>query len=643
MEKFYITTAIAYTSRKPHIGNTYEIILTDAIARFKRQMGNDVFFLTGTDEHGQKIEEIAKEQGVSPKQYVDGVAGEIKTIWDLMNTSYDKFIRTTDDYHEKVVQKIFKKLYDQGDIYKSEYEGHYCVPCETFFTETQLVDGKCPDCGREVKKAKEEAYFFKVSKYQDKLMKHIEENPEFIMPESRKKEMVNNFIKPGLQDLCVSRSSFKWGVPVSFDENHVIYVWIDALSNYITALGYDVDGSGDLYKKYWPANVHIIGKDILRFHTIYWPIILMALGEPLPKQVFGHPWLLNGDSKMSKSLGNVIYADDLVRHFGVDAVRYYVLREMPYAQDGTITYETIISRFNADLANTLGNLVNRTVAMSKKYFDGKIENTSVCDEFDNDLIQTALDTKDSVIAKMNEFKVADSLEIIMNLARRLNKYIDETMPWALAKDEESLGRLKTVLYNLIEGIRFIGILLAPFMPETSQEILKQIGATYTEITSLDSFGKTESGTFVGDAKPLFQRIDEAKKLEEITKEVEEAKKQAAKEVKKEEKVSEITIDDFAKIELKVGEVMDSKPVEGADKLLVSQIKIGNEVRQIVSGIAKYYNPSDLIGKKVVVVTNLKPVKLRGVLSEGMILAASDGKDLSLIAPDKDFESGSQVR
>jgi len=643
MEKFYITTAIAYTSRKPHIGNTYEIILTDAIARFKRQMGNDVFFLTGTDEHGQKIEEIAKEQGVSPKQYVDGVAGEIKTIWDLMNTSYDKFIRTTDDYHEKVVQKIFKKLYDQGDIYKSEYEGHYCVPCETFFTETQLVDGKCPDCGREVKKAKEEAYFFKVSKYQDKLMKHIEENPEFIMPESRKKEMVNNFIKPGLQDLCVSRSSFKWGVPVSFDENHVIYVWIDALSNYITALGYDVDGSGDLYKKYWPANVHIIGKDILRFHTIYWPIILMALGEPLPKQVFGHPWLLNGDSKMSKSLGNVIYADDLVRHFGVDAVRYYVLREMPYAQDGTITYETLISRFNADLANTLGNLVNRTVAMSKKYFDGKIENTSVCDEFDNDLIQTALDTKDSVIAKMNEFKVADSLEIIMNLARRLNKYIDETMPWALAKDEESLGRLKTVLYNLIEGIRFIGILLAPFMPETSQEILKQIGATYTEITSLDSFGKTESGTFVGDAKPLFQRIDEAKKLAEITNEVEETKKKAAKEVKKEEKVSEISIDDFAKVELKVGEVMDSKPVEGADKLLVSQIKIGNEVRQIVSGIAKYYNPSDLIGKKVVVVTNLKPVKLRGVLSEGMILAASDGKDLSLIAPDKDFESGSQVR
>ncbi|MBE7054001.1 MAG: methionine--tRNA ligase [Ruminococcaceae bacterium] len=644
MEKFYITTAIAYTSRKPHIGNTYEIILTDAIARFKRQIGNDVFFLTGTDEHGQKIEEIAKEIGVSPKQYVDGVAGEIKTIWDLMNTSYDKFIRTTDDYHEKVVQKIFKKLYDQGDIYKSEYEGHYCVPCETFFTETQLVDGKCPDCGREVKKAKEEAYFFKVSKYQDQLMKHIEENPEFIMPESRKKEMVNNFIKPGLQDLCVSRSSFKWGVPVSFDDKHVIYVWIDALSNYITALGYDVDKSGDLYKKYWPANVHIIGKDILRFHTIYWPIILMALGEPLPKQVFGHPWLLNGDSKMSKSLGNVIYADDLVRHFGVDAVRYYVLREMPYAQDGTITYETIISRFNADLANTLGNLVNRTVAMSKKYFDGKIENTSVCDELDNDLIKTALETKDNVISKMNEFKVADSLEIIINLARRLNKYIDETMPWALAKEETSLPRLKTVLYNLIEGIRYLGVLLKPFMPETADEILKQIGAKYTDIASLNEFGKTESNTFVGEAKPLFQRIDEAKKLEEITKEVEEAKKKAQKEVKKEEeKVSEISIDDFAKVELKVGEVIESKPVEGADKLLVSKIKIGDEVRQIVSGIAKYYNPSDLIGKKVVVVTNLKPVKLRGVLSEGMILAASDGKDLSLITPDKDFESGSEVR
>ena len=627
MEKFYITTAIAYTSRKPHIGNTYEIILTDAIARFKRQIGNDVFFLTGTDEHGQKIEEIAKEIGVSPKQYVDGVAGEIKTIWDLMNTSYDKFIRTTDDYHEKVVQKIFKKLYDQGDIYKSEYEGHYCVPCETFFTETQLVDGKCPDCGREVKKAKEEAYFFKVSKYQDQLMKHIEENPEFIMPESRKKEMVNNFIKPGLQDLCVSRSSFKWGVPVSFDDKHVIYVWIDALSNYITALGYDVDKSGDLYKKYWPANVHIIGKDILRFHTIYWPIILMALGEPLPKQVFGHPWLLNGDSKMSKSLGNVIYADDLVRHFGVDAVRYYVLREMPYAQDGTITYETIISRFNADLANTLGNLVNRTVAMSKKYFDGKIENTSVCDELDNDLIKTAIETKDNVISKMNEFKVADSLEIIINLARRLNKYIDETMPWALAKEETSLPRLKTVLYNLIEGIRYLGVLLKPFMPETADEILKQIGAKYTDIASLNEFGKTESNTFVGEAKPLFQRIDEAKKLEEITKEVEEAKKKAQKEVKKEEeKVSEISIDDFAKVELKVGEVIESKPVEGADKLLVSKIKIGDEVRQIVSGIAKYYNPSDLIGKKVVVVTNLKPVKLRGVLSEGMILAASDGKD-----------------
>ena len=646
MGKFYITTAIAYTSRKPHIGNTYEIILTDAIARFKRLMGDDVFFLTGTDEHGQKIEQIANEMGITPKKYVDKIAGEIKTIWDLMNTSYNKFIRTTDDYHEKTVQKIFKKLYDQGDIYKSEYEGHYCVPCETFFTQTQLVDGKCPDCGREVTKAKEEAYFFKMSKYQDRLMKHIEENPEFIMPEARRKEMVNNFLKPGLQDLCVSRSSFKWGVPVTFDDKHVIYVWIDALSNYITALGYDTEKSSDLYKKYWPADVHIIGKDILRFHTIYWPIILMALGEPLPKQVFGHPWLLNGDSKMSKSLGNVIYADDLVRHFGVDAVRYYVLREMPYAQDGTITYETIISRYNADLANTLGNLVNRTVAMSKKYFDSSIENTNVTGETDSDLINTVIETKNNVVSKMNEFKVADSLEIIINLARRLNKYIDETMPWALAKEEKDHARLKTVLYNLIEGIRYLGVLLSPFMPETSEKILEQIGAEYKDFESLEKFGMTKSGTKVGDAVPLFARIDEKKMLEEIEKEVNEAKKKAEKEAKKSEKDdenAEITIDDFAKVKLKVGEVIECKRVEGADKLLVSQIKIGDEVRQIVSGIAKYYSPEEMVGKKVVVVTNLKPVKLRGVLSSGMILAASDKDGLSLITPDKDIESGFEVR
>ena len=649
MGKSYITTAIAYTSRKPHIGNTYEIILTDAIARFKRLMGDDVFFLTGTDEHGQKIEQIANEMKITPKKYVDKIAGEIKTIWDLMNTSYNKFIRTTDDYHEKTVQKIFKKLYDQGDIYKSEYEGHYCVPCETFFTQTQLVDGKCPDCGREVTKAKEEAYFFKMSKYQDRLMKHIEENPEFIMPEARRKEMVNNFLKPGLQDLCVSRSSFKWGVPVTFDDKHVIYVWIDALSNYITALGYDTEKSSDLYKKYWPADVHIIGKDILRFHTIYWPIILMALGEPLPKQVFGHPWLLNGDSKMSKSLGNVIYADDLVRHFGVDAVRYYVLREMPYAQDGTITYETIISRYNADLANTLGNLVNRTVAMSKKYFDSNIENTNVTGETDSDLINTVIETKNNVVSKMNEFKVADSLEIIINLARRLNKYIDETMPWALAKEEKDHARLKTVLYNLIEGIRYLGVLLSPFMPETSDKILEQIGAEYKDFESLEKFGMTKSGTKVGDAVPLFARIDEKKMLEEIEKEVNEAKKKAEKEAKeakkseKDDENAEITIDDFAKVKLKVGEVIECKRVEGADKLLVSQIKIGDEVRQIVSGIAKYYSPEEMVGKKVVVVTNLKPVKLRGVLSSGMILAASDKDGLSLITPDKDIESGFEVR
>ncbi|MBE7046299.1 MAG: methionine--tRNA ligase [Ruminococcaceae bacterium] len=649
MGKFYITTAIAYTSRKPHIGNTYEIILTDAIARFRRLMGDDVFFLTGTDEHGQKIEELAKEAGIEPKAYVDGVSGQIKDIWNLMNTSYDKFIRTTDDYHEKQVQKIFKKLYDQGDIYKSEYEGAYCVPCESFFTPSQLVDGKCPDCGREVKNAKEEAYFFKMSKYQDRLMKHIEENPDFISPESRRKEMVNNFLKPGLQDLCVSRSTFKWGVPVEFDEKHIVYVWIDALSNYITALGFDTENSSELYKKYWPADVHIIGKDILRFHTIYWPIILMALGEPLPKKIFGHPWLLNGDSKMSKSLGNVIYADDLARHFGVDAVRYYVLREMPFAQDGTITYETLISRFNADLANTLGNLVNRTVAMSNKYFDGVVENTGVADDLDKEVIDCAIDTKNQVISKMEEFKVADSLELIINLARRLNKYIDETMPWALAKEEDKLPRLKTVLYNLTEGIRYLGVLLSSFMPETSDKIFAQINAEYKTIESLDEFGKTASGAKVGEATPLFARIDEEKKLKEITEEIEKAKKEAEKNAKKEEskeeeKFEEITIDDFCKVQMKVGEVLECKPVEGAKKLLVSQIKIGDEVRQIVSGIAMAYTPEEMVGKKVVVITNLKPCKLRGVLSEGMILAAGEGDKISLVTPDDlGIESGAEVR
>ncbi len=637
-QKFYITTAIAYTSRKPHIGNTYEIVLTDAIARFKRMIGNDVFFLTGTDEHGQKIEDIAKECGISPKQYVDNVAGQIKDIWNLMNTSYDKFIRTTDDYHEEAVKKIFKKLYDQGDIYKSEYTGWYCVPCESFFTDTQITDGCCPDCGRPVSKTNEEAYFFKMSKYQDRLMQYIEDNPEFIQPESRKKEMVNNFLKPGLQDLCVSRSSFKWGVPVTFDEKHVIYVWIDALSNYITALGYNVDQKGDLYNKYWPANVHIIGKDILRFHTIYWPIMLMALGEPLPKQIFGHPWLLSGNDKMSKSKGNVMYADDLVRHFGVDAIRYYLLREMPFAQDGTITLETIISRYNADLANTLGNLVNRTVAMINKYFGGTITNPLVCEAVDGELKAECAQCKQSVTELMNKFKTADAIESVIALARRSNKYIDETTPWALAKDEAKLERLKTVLYNLCEAIRFIGVLIAPFMPETSEKIFAQINASARDYESLEF---TDEGTVsVGEATPLFARLDEAKKLEEVANDIFKPEQQ---EVEEEEKMPQITIDDFAKIELKVGKVLECKPVEGAKKLLVSQIKIGSEVRQIVSGIAEHYTPEQMVGKKVTVVTNLKPVKLRGVLSEGMILASSDGKGLSLLTPDsEDMPDGAKI-
>ena len=652
-EKFYITTAIAYTSRKPHIGNTYEVVLTDAIARYNRLIGKDVFFLTGTDEHGQKIEQIANECGITPKAYVDGVAGEIRSIWDLMNTSYDKFIRTTDDYHEATVQKIFKKLYDKGDIYKGEYSGLYCVPCESFFTETQVVDGCCPDCGRPVTETKEEAYFFRMSKYQDALMKHIEDNPEFIQPESRRKEMVNNFLKPGLQDLCVSRTSFKWGVPVSFDDKHVVYVWIDALSNYITALGFDTEANSDLYRKYWPADVHIIGKDILRFHTIYWPIMLMALGEPLPKQIFGHPWLLSGNDKMSKSKGNVMYADDLVKHFGVDAIRYYVLREMPFAADGTITLETIISRYNADLANTLGNLVNRTVAMVNKYFGKELINPNVTDDVDSELIAMCTQTVADVSERMKELKVADSLELIMSLARRCNKYIDETMPWALAKDESKADRLKTVLCNLVEGIRFIAVLLSSFMPETSEKIFAQINSTDTTYDSLGAFNSLRT-ICVGEATPLFGRLDEAKKLEEVAKdmfgEAEEEKKADSKKDKKENKKAEpetsaeIGIDDFAKVEMKIGVVLESKSVEGADKLLVSQIKIGDEVRQIVSGIAKYYKPEELIGKKVVVVTNLKPVKLRGVLSQGMILAAQDGDKLSVLSPDRldDIADGSQI-
>ncbi len=639
-EKYYITTAIAYTSRKPHIGNTYEIVLTDAIARHKRQEGYDVFFLTGTDEHGQKIGEAAKEAGITPQQYVDGVAGEIKDIWDLMGSSYNHFIRTTDDYHVKSVQKIFNKLYEQGDIYKGEYEGWYCVPCESFFTQSQLVDGCCPDCGREVKTTKEEAYFFKMSKYQDRLMQYIEENPDFIQPESRKKEMVNNFLKPGLQDLCVSRTSFDWGIPVTFDKDHVVYVWIDALSNYITALGYAPDEQGELYKKYWPCDVHVIGKDILRFHTIYWPIMLMALGEPLPKQIFGHPWLLAGADKISKSRGNAIYADDLVKLFGVDAIRYYLLCEMPYAQDGTISYENIISRYNADLANTLGNLVNRTVAMQQKYFDGVIQKP--CDaEMDADLKECALKAAKACKEKMDAFKTAEALSEVMNLARRSNKYIDETMPWALAKDESQKERLGGVLYNLLESIRFLGVLLTPFMPQTSESIFAQIGAKECSLESLDAFGKTEAGTSVGQATPLFARLDEKKMLEEIEKSQPKPAKEEKK-VEEVEKLPEISIEDFAKLELKVGLVVESQRVEGADKLLVSKIKIGNEVRQIVSGIAKAYPPEEFVGKKVVVITNLKPVKLRGVLSEGMILAASDKKNLSVLTVDQDMPDGTKI-
>ncbi|MBD8946078.1 MAG: methionine--tRNA ligase [Clostridiales bacterium] len=645
-EKYYITTAIAYTSKKPHIGNTFEVVFTDAIARFKKQMGYDVFFLTGTDEHGQKIQIEAEKMGISPKQYVDNVAGEIRKIWDLMGAGYNKFIRTTDDYHEQAVQHIFKKLYDQGDIYKSEYEGWYCVPCESFFTESQLADGCCPDCGREVKKTKEEAYFFKMGKYQDALMKHIEENPEFIQPESRKKEMVNNFLKPGLQDLCVSRTSFSWGIPVEFDPGHVIYVWMDALSNYITALGYDPEKpETELFLKNWPCDVHIIGKDILRFHTIYWPIFLMALGLPLPKQVFGHPWLLFGNDKMSKSKGNVMYADDLVELFGVDAIRYYLLKEMPYAQDGSITYENIIARFNGDLANTLGNLVNRTVAMVHKYFGGVVPNPSH-GEFDDELKQTALEAAKAVTEKMNEFKTADALEEIISLARRSNKYIDETMPWALAKDESKKERLGGVLYNLLESIRFIGVLLTPFMPATADSIFGQICAETTAWDSLSAFGATAAGKTIGQGKPLFNRIDEAKKLKEI--EASLAKQTAPELEKKQEpekgERSYISIDDFAKLELKVGLVLESKRVEGADKLLVSKIKVGGEVRQIVSGIAKFRTPEEFVGKKVAVVMNLKPVKFRGVLSEGMILAAGgrNGEPFALLTPDMDIDDGTEI-
>ena len=630
-EKFYVTTAIAYTSRKPHIGNTYEIVLTDAIARYKRQMGYDVFFLTGTDEHGQKIEDCAKDAGITPKEYVDNVAGEIKEIWNLMNASYDKFIRTTDDFHEKTVQKIFKQLYDQGDIYKGEYEGLYCVPCESFFTESQLVDGKCPDCGREVKPTKEEAYFFKMSKYQDKLMEYIESHPDFIQPESRKKEMVNNFLKPGLQDLCVSRTSFKWGIPVEFDPNHVIYVWIDALTNYITAMGYGQEDD-TLYKKYWPADVHVIGKDILRFHTIYWPIMLMALGQPLPKQIFGHPWLLSGNDKMSKSKGNVMYADDLVRHFTVDGMRYYLLSEMPYGNDGTITYENIITKFNSDLANTLGNLVNRSIAMVNKYF-GAVPTPGEETDLDKDLKSCIENTIIAYRKKMDEYKTADALDAIFELIRRCNKYIDETTPWVLAKDEVGKERLKTVLYNLLESIRIISVILTPFMPDTAKEIQRQIACTDESV----EFGKTGSEITLENPTPIFMRIDEEKKLKEIEEEI-------AANIPDDTipMAPEIEFDDFTKLDLRIATVLECEEVKKSDKLLLFKLKVGSQVKTVVSGIKKHYKPEDLIGKQVVMVYNLKPVKLKGILSEGMILCAEDGDILQLLKPFEAIKDGSKI-
>ena len=638
---FYLTTAITYTSGKPHIGNTYEIILADAIARFKKQEGYNVYFQTGTDEHGQKIELKAKEAGIPPQQFVDEKAAEVKRIWDLMDTTYDRFMRTTDDYHKKQVQKIFKKLYDQGDIYLGHYEGKYCTACESFFTESQLVDGKCPDCGGEVNDAKEEAYFFKLSKYADRLIEYIEKHPEFIQPVSRKNEMMNNFLKPGLQDLCVSRTSFKWSIPVDFDPKHVVYVWIDALTNYITGLGYDVDGNhGELYKRYWPANLHLIGKDIVRFHTIYWPIMLMALDIPLPKQVFGHPWLLQGESKMSKSKGNVIYADDLVEIFGVDAVRYYLLHEIPYDNDGSITWDLLIEKINSDLANVLGNLVNRTISMSNKYFNGIVNNPNVHDQVDDDLINIALEMPKKVVNKMDEFKSSDALDAIFTLLRRTNKYIDETMPWALAKDESKKDRLATVLYNLIESIRFSAIALVPFIPSTANKILNQINTDQRDFETLNKFGMYKEGTKVTE-KPeiLFARLDP----KEIEKKVE--KLSTVEKVKEEIEIKEddlITIEDFKKVELVVGTVEECKKHPNADKLLVSKINIGKETRQIVSGIADYYSPEEFIGKKVIVITNLKVAKLRGVESQGMILAG-ETKDLLEVVSVANLPNGTKIR
>ena len=646
-EKFYMTTAIAYTSGKPHIGNTYEIVLADSIARFKRQQGYDVFFQTGTDEHGQKIELKAEEAGITPKEYVDNVSTEIKRIWDLMNTSYDKFIRTTDDYHEKQVQKIFKKLYDQGDIYKGHYEGMYCTPCESFFTESQLVDGKCPDCGRPCTPAKEEAYFFKMSKYAPRLIKYINEHPKFIQPVSRKNEMMNNFLLPGLQDLCVSRTSFSWGIPVDFDPKHVTYVWLDALTNYITGIGYDCDGnSSELFNKNWPADLHLIGKDIIRFHTIYWPIFLMALDLPLPKQVFGHPWLLQGDGKMSKSKGNVIYADDLVDFFGVDAVRYFVLHEMPFENDGVITWELMVERLNSDLANTLGNLVNRTISMSNKYFGGVVTKTGVTEEVDEDLKAVVTGTKAKVAAKMEDLRVADSITEIFNLFKRCNKYIDETMPWALAKDEEKKDRLAEVLYNLVESITIGASLLESFMPETTEKILAQLNGEKRSYEELDQFGLYPSGNKVTD-KPeiLFQRLD----LKEILEKVEAMKAAQAKTEVPEEPVididakEEIAFDDFGKMQFQVGEIIACEEVKKSRKLLCSQVKIGSQVKQIVSGIKGHYTAEEMVGKKVMVLVNLKPAKLAGVLSEGMLLCAEDADgNLSLMVPEKKMPAGAEI-
>ena len=647
--KYYITTAIAYTSGKPHIGNTYEAVLADAIARYKRQQGYDVFFQTGTDEHGQKIELKAEEAGVTPKEFVDNVSGQIKNIWDLMNTSYDKFIRTTDEDHEKQVQKIFKKMYAKGDIYKGEYEGMYCTPCESFFTESQLVDGKCPDCGRPCVPAKEEAYFFKMSKYADRLIEHIKTHPEFIQPESRKNEMMNNFLLPGLQDLCVSRTSFKWGIPVEFDPKHVVYVWLDALTNYITGIGYDCDGDNkDLFNKMWPADLHLIGKDIIRFHTIYWPIFLMSLDLPLPKQVFGHPWLLQGDGKMSKSKGNVIYADELVDFFGVDAVRYFVLHEMPFDNDGVITWELMVERMNSELANTLGNLVNRTISMSNKYFGGVVENKGVTEPVDDDLKNFILSVPAKVDAKMEKLRVADAITEVFTIFKRCNKYIDETMPWALAKDESKQDRLATVLYNLVEGICIGTTLLESFMPDTTKRILGQLNASERTLEDLKTFGLYPSGNKVTD-KPeiLFARMD----IKEVMEKVNELHppKEEPKEEKPEEKVvdieakPEITFDDFAKLQFQVGEVIACEAVKKSKKLLCSQVKIGSQVRQIVSGIKAYYTPEEMVGKKVMVVTNLKPAKLAGILSEGMILCAEDTDgNVCVVSPEKNMPAGSEI-